>query len=229
MPSDDPKLSIDDEIARAQGLERDLLVEILQSRRTAWRVAIGAFVLALVSVGAVAGLTPLKAPPELYVVRVDNAKGQVESVTRLGDAQEDYGERIARFFIHEYVLACEGYDWNTIQNSYDRCALFSAPSVQREYYEKFKGDEGWIKRYANHTRQRINVRSITLGPKQSATVRFTRRIESNTNQTGVTDEHLVATLAYDYVNANLTEAVGRKNPLGFQVITYTTDVEVQGK
>lgn len=227
--SEDPKLLAEDEFARARGVERDLLTEILQSRRVAWRVAIAAGAIALASVIAVAGLTPLKSPPELYAVRVDNASGSVENITRLGDAQEDYGERLNRYFIQEYLLACESYDWNTIQNMYDRCALFSAPEVQREYYAKFKGDEGWDKRYANHTRVRTHVRSITFGPKQSATVRFTRSIESGSNPADNVQEHLLATLAYRYVNADLSEAIGRKNPLGFQVISYAVDTEVGGQ
>lgn len=226
MSSEDPKLSLDDELARARGQERDLLAEILKSRRTAWRVAIGAGTLALASVLAVAGLTPLKSAPELHVVRVDNATGMIENVTQLADAKEDYGERIARFFIHQYVLACESYDWYTIQSYYERCALFSDPAVQRTYYEKFKGDNALDQRYGNHTRVRINVRSITLGPNQSATVRFTRRLENNLNQSVGAEEHLLATLAYGYIDADLSEAIGRENPLGFQVFSYATDVEV---
>ncbi|HCN73333.1 MAG: conjugal transfer protein TraJ [Pusillimonas sp.] len=226
MSSEDPKLSLDDELARARGQERDLLSEILKSRKTAWRIAISAGTLAFASVMAVAGLTPLKAAPELHVIRVDNATGMIENVTRLADAKENYGERIARFFIHQYVLACESYDWYTIQSLYDRCALFSDPAVQRDYYKKFKGDNALDEIYGNHTRVLINVRSITLGPKQSATVRFTRRLENNMNQTIGAEEHLLATLAYGYIDANLSEAVGRENPLGFQVFSYTTDVEV---
>lgn len=229
MPSEDPKLSLDDELARARGQERDLLAEILKSRKNAWRIAIGAGVLAFTSVFAVASLTPLKAAPELHVIRVDNATGMIENVTRLADPKEDYGERIARFFIHQYVLACESYDWYTIQNHYERCALFSDPAVQQAYYSKFKGDKALDQLYGDHTRVRINVRSITLGPNKSATVRFTRRFEHRMNQAVGKDEHLLATLSYGFIDADLSEAVGRENPLGFQVYSYGTDIEVGGK
>lgn len=228
MPTDDPKLLLDDELARARGLERDLLAEFLRSRRRAWIVALFAGALALASVVAVAALTPLKAPPQLYVVRVDNASGMIETVTRLGNAQDDYGERLARFFINQYVLACESYDWFTIQNTYNRCALYSDPAVQRAYYERFKGENALDKRYGQHTRVRVDVSSITLGPNQSATVRFVRQRENHMGAIG-SEEHLIATLGYGYINADLTEAVGRENPLGFQVLSYDTDVEVASK
>lgn len=229
MPSDDPNLSLEAELARTQSIERDYLAELLVSRQKAWRVAAGAGLLALASLVSVAALTPLKEAPELYVVRVDNATGSIENVTQLTDAKEDYGERIARFFIHQYVLTCESYDWYTIQSLYDRCALFSAPAVQRDYYQKFKGDNALDKRYADHTRVRINVRSITLGPNQTATVRFTRRAENNMNQVIGHPEQLLATLAFTYIDADLSEEVGRQNPLGFQVLSYSTDVEVGAK
>jgi len=228
MSSDDPKLSIQQEVDRKRGLERDLLTELLTSRRNAWRVAVGSFVMALLAAAALASLFPFKKPPLPYVVRVNDTTGDIEHVTQLGNGKEDYGERIARYFIQQYLLTCEGYDWNTIQNTYDRCGLFSAPDVQRAYYAKFQDNpktdyEALDKRYGKHTRVIVSVRSITLGPHRSATVRFTRHLDGSS--VPAQPEQLIATLAYRYVNTPLTESIGRDNPLGFQVISYTTDVE----
>jgi type IV secretion system protein VirB8 len=228
MSSDDPKLSIQQEVERKRGLERDLLAELLNSRRNAWRVAVGAFLMALLAAAALASIFPFKKTPLPYVVRVNDTTGDIEHVTQLGNGKEDYGERIARYFIQQYLLTCEGYDWNTIQNTYDRCGLFSAPDVQRAYYAKFQdnpktGYEALDKRYGKHTRVIVSVRSITLGPHHSATVRFTRHLDGSS--VPAQPEQLIATLAYRYVNTPLTESIGRDNPLGFQVISYTTDVE----
>lgn len=225
MASGDPKLSLDDELARTQGIERDLIAEVLQSRRRAWFMTIFFAVLALMGVAAVAALVPLKEPPELYVVRVDNATGSIEHVTHIRDSREDYGDRIARYFINQYVLACESYDWYTIQNTYNRCALLSAPDVQKAYFERFKGDDAVDKKYNKHSRVRIDVRSITLGPNQSATVRFKRRVENLGGQR-LEEQDLIATLNYAYFNVDLSEAIARENPLGFQVMSYDTDVEL---
>ena len=87
-------------LEQSRGLERDYLGELVRSRRWAWRCALAAGVLALASVGAVAGLTPLKAPPEMYVVRVDNATGAIDHVSQLGQPLEDYGSRIAKYFLN---------------------------------------------------------------------------------------------------------------------------------
>lgn len=219
----DPKIALDAALQRDAGLERDLLAEFMTSRTWAWRVTWTSLAVTFLALTALAIILPLKEPPGMYVVRVDNATGTIEHVTMLGNGQEEYGERIARYFVHQYVLACEGYDWYTVQNTYDRCGLFSSPEVQRAYYSKFEGDKALTKVYAEHTRVRVNVRSITLGANHSATVRFTRRIESANGPAAV--ENLLATMAFQYVNTPISESVGRDNPLGFQVVSYTVDTE----
>src|SRR3546814_4037307 len=102
-------------LERSRGLERDHLGELITSRKRAWQVALGAGILALAAVGAVLGLTPLKQPPEMYVVRVNDTTGNIEHVSRLGEPLEDYGQRIAKYFLNSYVLNCAGYSWQTIQ------------------------------------------------------------------------------------------------------------------
>ncbi|CAB3744849.1 virB8 family protein [Achromobacter kerstersii] len=227
MSMDDPKLSLGQELERNRGLERDLVTELITSRRTGVRFGVLGMLVALIAITVLALVFFTRDDPLPYVVRVNDATGEIEHVTRLGDGREDYGERIARYFIHQYVLACEGYDWNTIQNTYDRCGLFSSPDVQRVYAAKFqddpkKGYEALDTRYGKHTRIVPSVRSITFGPHNTATVRFTRRLEGSTASE---PEQLIATLAYRYINTPITEKTGRDNPLGFQVSTYMTDVE----
>ena len=155
MSFEDPKLSLQQELDRNRSLDQDFLTEILTSRSKAWRVAVGAFVLAFLAVGALASLLLSYTPQPPYVVRVNDATGEVENVSRLGDAQEDYGPRIARYFVTQYVLSCEGYDWRTLQNMYDRCGLFSSPDVQQQYHAKFEDDprtgrEALDKKYGEH-------------------------------------------------------------------------------
>lgn len=228
MSFEDTKLSLQQELDRNRSLDRDLLTEVLSSRAKAWRVAVGAFVLAFLAVGALASLMLSYTPQPPYVVRVTDATGEVENVSQLGDAQEDYGPRIARYFVTQYVLSCEGYDWRTLQNMYDRCGLFSSPDVQQQYHAKFEDDlrtgrEALDKKYGEHTRLVINVRSITPGPNQTATVRFTR--SEMGPQRSPNTEQFIATIAYRFVNAPMPESVIRDNPLGFQVISYSTAVE----
>lgn len=207
-------------LERSRGLERDYLGELVRSRRWAWRSAGVAAVLALAGVGAVAGLTPLKAPPEMYVVRVDNATGAIDHVSRLGEPLQSYGSRIAKYFLNSYVLNCEGYSWQTIQEQFDTCALLSSPVIQNQYGKRFEGTEAPTVRLVDLATIDVNVHSITLGANDSATVRFTTT-EKNVSTGQVRQQrHLIASIAYEYVNVPLTEGVARRNPLGFQVVRY---------
>lgn len=207
-------------LEQSRGLERDHLGELVKSRKRAWQVATGAGLIALASVVAVAGLTPLKQPPEMYVVRVDNATGTIEHVSTLGQPMEDYGQRIAKYFLNTYVLNCESYSWQTIQEQFDTCALLSSVPIQTQYGQRFEGQEAVTTRLGTLGTVDVQVHSITLGANQSAIVRFTKaeREVSTGNITKV--RHLIATMAYQYADVPLTEAVARRNPLGFQVMRY---------
>jgi type IV secretion system protein VirB8 len=207
-------------LEQSRGLERDHLGELVKSRKRAWQVAIGAGVIALASVVAVAGLTPLKQPPQMYVVRVDDATGTIEHVSTLGQPMEDYGQRIAKYFLNTYVLNCESYSWQTIQEQFDTCALLSSVPIQTQYGQRFEGADAVTTRLGTLGTVDVQVHSITLGENQSAIVRFTKAEREVTTGNITKVRHLIATMAYQYVDVPLTEAVARRNPLGFQVMRY---------
>ena len=90
MSSEDPKLSLQQELDRNRGLDRDLLTEFSVSRAKAWRVATAFFVLAALAVGALTALLLSYTPQPPYVVRVNDATGEVENVSQVGDAPVSY-------------------------------------------------------------------------------------------------------------------------------------------
>ncbi|NYT79241.1 conjugal transfer protein TraJ [Alcaligenaceae bacterium] len=208
------------ELEKARGLERDYIGELATSRRRAWRVTAAFGVMALGALGAVAGLTPLKQPPEMYVVRVNDATGTIEHVSKLGEPLESYGERIDKYFLNRYVLSCEGYNWQTIQEQFDTCALLSSPPIQAIYGKRFEGQQAPTTRLGQLGNIDVSVHSITLGQNQSAIVRFSTTERDATNGRAERERHLIATMAYTYANVPITEAVARRNPLGFQVTRY---------
>ncbi|MGS1117413.1 virB8 family protein [Castellaniella sp. UC4442_H9] len=222
---------------RDRGLERDLEAERSQSKKLAWYVAGFSGAVSLAAVIAVAGLTPLKAPPEMYVLRVNDATGAVEHVSRLGISEQDYGERMARYDINRYILTCEGYDWYTIQVKHDTCQLLSAPGPRQTYDAKYDQDDpkSIINRLGQSSYIDVKVHSITFATEGAfgnsnkpyvATVRFSRTEKSTVGAGGRPAENLVATIAYHYVNAPMSEMAARLNPLGFQVVRYQVDADL---
>ncbi|QHS35597.1 type IV secretion system protein [Alcaligenes faecalis] len=207
-------------LEQSRGLERDYLGEIFRSRKRAWQVAIGSALTAAIAIAAVVGLTPLKAPPEMYVVRVDEATGTVEHVSQLGQPLENYGERIAKHFLNTYVLNCEGYSWQTIQEQFDTCALLPSAPIQTRYGKRFEGEDAVTTRLGTEGTVDVQVHSITLGANQAAIVRFTKTEREVTSGNITKVQHLIATMAYQYTDVPLTEEVARLNPLGFQITRY---------
>ena len=218
---------LDQYLEESRGLERDYLDELVRSKRAAWRVAGAAGVLVLLALVAIVALLPLKRV-EPFVLRVDNATGNVDVVTALRDGQTTYGEAVDKYFLNKYVLNRESYEYDTIQTAYDTTVLLSSPEVQREYLALFEGPRARDKALSNQARILVQVRSITPGTsKNTAVVRFTTRRKHLSGAPDVEDS-LVATIGFRYVSAAMREQDRLVNPLGFQVTSFRVDPEVVG-
>lgn len=211
-------------IAESRGLERDYIGELVGSRKRAWWAAGAAFVLGLAGLGVgIAGFSQ-PAPPPL-VLRVDNATGAVERVTVMREHETSYGEVVDEYWLNQYVLNRESYDYNTIQLNYDTTALLSSPTVQQEYYKLFDGPNARDRVLSNKARIVVTVRSIQPNGRGQATVRFSTQ-QFNSNGTQEPPQHQIATIGYTYVNSPMNASDRRINPLGFQVTSYRADPEV---
>ena len=212
-------------LEETRGLERDYLTEIVRSRRNAWRLAIACALLTALSLVAILGLTPLKTSTP-FILRVDNATGHIDQLTQMNHLETSYGEVVDAYFLNLYVLNRESYDYATIQTNYNITALLSSTEVQKEYYTLFDGPQSRDKMLSNHTKIFVQVRSITPDIKdQSAVVRFATHDE-DANGSSSTPKYWVATIGYRYVEAAMSAADRRINPLGFQVTSYRIDPEV---
>lgn len=219
------KASKEFEISRVDEIER--------SKTIAWRVALGACILAICSVVAVMFLTPLK-EVRPYVIRVDNNTGQTDIVTMLTNSKSDYGEEVAKYFSSLYVTLYEGYDWYTIQKQIDQLMLFSDKNMQGRINTKFAKSDAPHKVYANKERININITNTSIIDENGLIqVRFTKTIEPvdggtyNADTDSITPKpqvtNHIATLGYEYVNVPTLDDVRLVNPLGFTVKSYRVD------
>lgn len=209
----------------SRGLERDLLSEVVRSRTSAWCVAVFMGVLALVGFGAgFAGMSQDEPLP--LILRVDNTTGAVEQITVVREHESSYGEVVDEYFINQFILNYETYDYNTIQKEYDTTALLSSPDVQRQYYSLFEGPEARDSKLSNRVRILPTIRSIQLSGNGQATVRFTTKDVYTNDTLPVTMKNWIATVGYKYVSAPMNREDRRVNPLGFQVTSYRVDSEV---
>ncbi|MBA8840616.1 virB8 family protein [Ochrobactrum sp. RH2CCR150] len=215
--------SLKDYFEKARRFDQDRLIQVERSNRIAWFVAISASIIAVVSVVAIAGLTPLKTV-EPFVVRVDNSTGIVDVVSALTSTAGTYDEAVTKYFAARYVRAREGYVWSEGEENFRTVALLSTQSEQTRFAASYRGSNPDSPQniYGRGATARINIVSISLINKTVASVRYMRTV---TRGDEVRTTHWVATLTFAYANAPMSSTDRLVNPLGFAVSEYRADPE----
>jgi type IV secretion system protein VirB8 len=194
----------------------------------AWIVAGAASVIALVGIGSVAMLSPLKTVVP-YVVTVDRSTGATEVTQQLrGDKSITYDEAVRKYFLANYVRAREGWIPQARQEYFNQVLALSAPEEQHRwiaFYKKDNPDSPQNQLTAGDT-VFVSVRAVSFISPSVAQVRFTKRLEGDAQ---ATETPAIATITFDVMSKPESEAGRYANPLGFQVKSYRADVEVSGK
>lgn len=208
---------------KARRFDQDRLMQVERSARIAWFIAICASIIAVVSVFAIAGLTPLKTV-EPFVVRVDNSTGIVDVVSALTSAAGTYDEAVTKYFAAKYVRAREGYVSSEAEDNFRTVALLSTQPEQTRFATVYRGSnpESPQNIYGRSATSRINIVSISLINANVASVRYMQTV---TRGDDVRTTHWVATLTFSYVDAPMSSTDRLVNPLGFVVSDYRADPE----
>jgi type IV secretion system protein VirB8 len=208
---------------KARRFDQDRLMQVERSARIAWFVAICASIIAVVSVFAIAGLTPLKTV-EPFVVRVDNSTGIVDVVSALTSAAGTYDEAVTKYFAAKYVRAREGYVSSEAEDNFRTVALLSTQPEQTRFANVYRGGNPDSPQniYGRSATSRINIVSISLINASVVSVRYMRTV---TRGDDVRTTHWVATLTFSYANAPMSSTDRLVNPLGFVVSDYRADPE----
>ncbi|MBM3552264.1 MAG: virB8 family protein [Alphaproteobacteria bacterium] len=207
----------------ARRWEQDLLLSAQRSKRIAWIVASSACVLAVVSVGAVAALAPLKTV-EPFVIRVDNSTGIVETIAALKETPARYDEAVTKYFLARYVRAREGFSAAEAETNFRAISLLSAPPEQARFAAWYRGSnpESPQVLHGKFGVATVRVKAISLLSDNVASVRYlTESRKGDETRTA----HWIATLTFAYVNAPMASTDRLINPLGFQVSEYRADPE----
>ena len=199
-----------------------------KSERRAWSVAILAGIMTVLSWLAIVIMMPLKESVP-YVIRVDNATGVPDIVTAMDDKKVTGDEVMDKYWLAQYVLARETYDWHTLQQDYDKVGLLSSPNVGKAYAELFDGKDALDKRYGESIRATVKVISVVPSGAETGTVRFIKTTKRVDEEGPGTSMSWVATIAFEYRNPSVIKESQRLvNPFGFQVLSYRVDPEMIG-
>lgn len=204
----------------------------IRSSKIAWIVASGASVIALLAVGAVAGLTPLKQPVPV-VIRVDSSSGIVDIVPTY-EGTKDIEQVVTRNLLSTYVIARERYFYGTAEADYELVAAENSPRLNQEWAALWNINNPLspLNIFKDGTTVRTQVRSVTFlklesGRDKLAQVRFSRY----TRPGGTGEEqagHWVSTIEFAYTQPSKDDKTRSLNPLGFRVIEYRREPEVAG-
>jgi len=210
-------------LQEAKSWETDRLIAAEKSKKIAWAIAMVAGGIALVSVIAVAGLTPLKST-ELKIIRVDNATGIVDVVTEIPNAKTNYNEAVNKYFAQLYIRYREGYSRELAEEYYSNVGIMSGRAEQQRYGEFFnpKNPQSPLNVYGTNARVKTRVKSVSFIKENVALVRYTKEIERGASERPAIT-HWAATLVFKYSGAPMTEKDRAVNPLGFQVTEYRND------
>lgn len=221
------KKDFDNYLKEARTWETDKVQEIMNSRKTAWRVAAASGAVAFASVMAIAMLMPLK-KVEPFVIRVDNSTGIVDVVQTIKDGKTNYDEAINKYFTQWYVRYREGYSKDLAEDYYANVGLMSSSLEQQKYFQIFnpKNPQSPLNVYGDFAKVKIAIKSTSFISPNVALVRYTKALERGMDKPNIT--HWAATISFKYSPAPMSENDRGVNPLGFQVTEYRNDPDAPG-
>lgn len=206
----------------AKAWETDEISRTRNSERRAWRVAIGACILAVLAVAAVALLAPLK-EVEPFVVRVDKL-GESDVVTLLDERTVTASEALDKYWLSTYVNFREEYSDSLAYGNFQATQLMSSQPVRDEFFGQVRPDrpQSPTAIYGKEGTAEVEVNSVSFIADGHAQVRFTREAKlAGAQAPSVTQ--WIATVSYDYINPPMDQKARLINPVGFRVKDYRVD------
>jgi len=203
--------------------EHDLARRNRNSRALAWIVAAVMTVVAVVALGLLALLVPLKTY-EPYMVVVDKTTGFVEVKRPMAEGALTQDEAVTMFSVVRYIKARETYDPRALKDNFDLAQLLSAGDAARELTEIYSlaNPNNPVKVFGSNTEVAVTVKSVTFPNNRTALVRFSTDQKSATN---ILTRHWVSLVRFRYTATPMRNQWRFDNPLGFQAVEYRRDQE----
>mgnify|MGYP000008856716 FL=1 len=202
---------------------------IKASEKKAWKAAWILGSVACLEAAAIALMMPLKTT-EPFVITLDRAAG-LASVLQIADAKSiPVSEAQDKYWLSQYVLARESYDYRTLENDFLKTRELSTPTVFSPYAAQFGDRDGSLeKKWGDSKRVVITITSVVPTGNGIATVRFTRKLVNTSSGLPESESRWMATIGYEYhPEFRVKEERLIVNPFGFKVTTYRLDEEING-
>lgn len=203
----------------------DRLADTSRSRRIAWIVAGAAGAIALLEAIALVLLIPTKTVVP-YTLLVDRQTGYVEKLDPMQSKQLSPDAALIRSFLVQYVIAREGFDYDSVNDNYRKVALWSAEEARTRYLGEMQASNP-LSPLASLPRRalvQVQIRSVSSLNADTSLVRFTTT-RTDPGAQAQPSQLWAAVVKYRFSNAALAAEDRMINPLGFQVVRYRRDAE----
>jgi type IV secretion system protein VirB8 len=203
--------------------EDDTHRSLRRSRTFAWIVSGVSATVAVLSLLTLELILPLK-QFEPYVIEVDKTTGYLEIARALKPGDLSQNEAVTAANLVRYIRARETYDVHEIKANYDLAQLYSTAAASRDLTWLYtpSNPQSLDKIYGRNVSISVNVKSVSLLNRNTASVRFstsTRRDNSSTT------DNWIAVVKFRYTSTPVKNEWRFDNPLGFQVTDYRRDQE----
>ena len=219
---------IKDNQIRAAEFDFEVTLEEIRrkSNAKAWNYTKISMGLNALLVVAIVLMMPLKTV-DTYVVEInkDNYEAKVLSVA--DDTAIPFNELRDKYWLNQYVMARESYQFDQLKNDYAKTREFSMPTAFNDYNANYNTLQGLQYKLGNKRRIDIHVVSISTDGAGSGTVRY-RRDEVNVKDGEILASAMwVAEIVYEYhPDIKMTEERRLINPTGFKVVNYRASREM---
>ena len=217
--------------AEAIAWDADRVAMKERSVRVAWRVAVVSSLVTVLAIVALLVLMPLKRV-DPYLIRVDSSTGLVD-VVPVFSGDTPMPETVTRYFLDHYVTVCERFNFSTAESDYEECGAFHNPQRNQAWYAAWNktNPASPLNLYKDGTSIRSQVTSVSFftradGVTDLAQVRYFK----GQRQAGSAEEtrsYWIASIRYTYASPSTDPTVRRWNPLGFKVVEFKPEPEVE--
>ena len=213
--------------------EQDRVEIAKENAKTAWKVATGSGVLALVLGIAIVVMMPLKTV-DYRLLYIDPQTGMTQIIQPLADAREiTYGEALDKHWLNRYVITRGSYQWQTVQDAFDYIKLTSRHDVFSAYNTQLRAKNSPVEVFKDYKKIRLEDVAISFLPTRQdqmlAQVSFTKVVlnSDDTPDTSYLPTKWSATVTFDYLKEIKKESERQLNPLGFRVTSYQENRVIQ--
>ena len=217
---------------------QDKYQHVLVQRNVLALISLVALVCAAVAVFTVMHFAPLKTV-EPYLLQIDPKSGITQKVEPFSRNQYAASESVDRYFVSMYIRMRESYNYSVLRSNYNLVRLMSGSDVYSGFRAiAYSDDPTSLRSILGTTGQRdIKIRSMSyvqnppvFGKKEEVTpvkimqARITTT-DSIPNAPDVVQQWIV-TINFEYANIELNEEEQLLNPLGFAVLSYQIQREI---